>query len=313
LIVAAIVFAMACQRSGSSGVSDSPVVALVDEEAITLDHLRRAFKTSGTDLSFDDMSEPARAFKTDLLNQLIDQRLLIAEAHRLKLEVSRDELQEAMDQTKSAYSDEDFNSLLAAQQLSPDEWRDRLKKEILIQKLIQRAVEGPVEITDDEIQKYYGEHRKEFAQKETVRARQIMVGSEEEARQVRDRLLAGGRFDELARTQSLSPDRSKGGDLGYFSRGEMPEAFDVVFRMKVGELSPVIKTEYGYHLLTLVEHRPAKMLSETEAAERIRAILSENKREGLYSDWTADLRRKAKITVNYSFLLGATPEAAGKP
>ena len=115
----------------------------------------------------------------------------------------------------------------------------------------------------------------------------------------------GRDFSEIATLHSTSPDRFDGGDLGFFSMGEMPEEFDMVFGLKVGEISPVIQTGYGYHIFLVDEHLPARILNPDEAAERIRTTLIQNRRKSRYSGYVADLRQNAKININYSILFAS--------
>jgi peptidyl-prolyl cis-trans isomerase C len=114
--------------------------------------------------------------------------------------------------------------------------------------------------------------------------------------------MQGADFASLANARSLSPDKEQGGDLGFFTKGEMPEEFDIVFTLGIGKLSPIVKTAYGYHIFKVEELHPAKPMTPSEAAERIRAQLTQERREKLFTIWVAGLKEKTRITVNYQIL-----------
>jgi parvulin-like peptidyl-prolyl isomerase len=106
----------------------------------------------------------------------------------------------------------------------------------------------------------------------------------------------------MAKRVSLSPDAAQGGDLGFFGRDEMPSEFDPVFALPVGKLSPLIKSDYGYHLLLVEAKRPAARLTREEAGPEIRRRLEAERREAVYQEWLQELRGKAKVTVDWSQL-----------
>jgi peptidyl-prolyl cis-trans isomerase C len=192
--------------------------------------------------------------------------------------------------------------MLRHRQTSFEDWRERLRQELLSQKVINQAVPENIQTTEEEIQAYYKQHLKKFARPIEVRARQIVVANEEAAKTIRLQLVQGADFASLARAHSLSPDKEQGGDLGFFTKGEMPEEFDIVFALGAGKISPIVKTVYGYHIFKVEELHPAKPMTPSEAAERIRAQLTQERREKLFAVWVAGLKEKARITVNDQIL-----------
>ena len=308
-IMIAMLLAVSCQRSPSAPPVASSVVAMVDEEAITLTEFGKALEETRPDTGLVEADEAVRAYRRDLLDQLIDRRLFKAEATRLKLSVEAQELQEAIDQVQGDYSQEDFQQILKSQRVSFSEWKEKLQEDLLVRKLISQTVDSQISVTEKEITDYYKAHRNQFQQKERVRVRQIVVATQEEARQIRQLLISGQDFGEMAKARSLSPDKVQGGNLGFFAKGEMPEEFDVVFTLMAGKLSPIVKSSYGYHLFKVEERQTGKALTLTEATERIRTLLSEDKREGKFLEWVAGLRQKAKIRINYPLLDAPIPHS----
>lgn len=282
---------------------------MVDGEAITLTEFGKALEETRPDTGLVEAGEAARAYRRDLLDQLIDRRLFMAEATRLKLSVEAQELQEAIGQVQGDYSQEDFQQILKSQRVSFSEWKEKLREDLLVHKLISQRVDSQISVTEKEIADYYKDHRKQFQQKERVRVRQIVVATQEEAQQIRPLLIKGQDFGEIAEARSLSPDKVQGGDLGFFAKGEVPEEFDLVFTLGAGKTSPIVKSAYGYHLFKVEEHQTGKALTLTEATERIRTFLAEDKREGKFLEWVAGLRQKAKIRINYPLLDASIPHS----
>ena len=174
-----------------------------------------------------------------------------------------------------------------------------------MEKVIRQEVYAGSTVEESEIKTYFRQNREEFERPEQVRARQIVVAREDEGQRVLGLLRQGEPFDQVARDYSLSPDREQGGDLGYFSRGQMPDAFDdVVFKLPVGRLSDLIKTEYGYHIFLVEERRKAQRLTLSEVYDEIELRLRREKEENAYQAWLQELGVQAVIDVNWNLLRG---------
>jgi len=274
----------------------------VDARTITLDQFREEFKKTlqpNQTLSKQEQSELQRTF----LVRLIDRELVLAEADRLQATVTPEEIEAAFNQYHQDYPAGAFEEMLQEKRLTLEQWRRELEESLLMEKVVRRAVFSRLQVEEPEIQAYYDEHREEFDRPEQVRARQLVVATEEEGQRILGLLRQGQKFEELARRHSLSPDAEQGGDLGFFARGEMPPEFDeVVFSLPVGRLSDLVKSEYGYHLFLVEEHRQAKHLPLDEARETIRRSVMAAKEEAAYQDWLRELRSQARIEVDWSQL-----------
>ena len=302
---------ISCQSPPQPPSLGSSILVMINDEAITLSNFEKAFEETQSQAAFEMEGAALKSFKRELLDQLIDHRLFVAEATRLKISVEPPEIEEAVEQVQGDYSPEDFQRLLQSNTIGFEEWKENLKRDLLVRKLIHQMMSGPSEVTEKEIEDYYKMHRKDFERKEAVRARQILVATEDKARQIQKLLNSGQDFGEIAKAHSLSPDKDQGGDLGFFSRGEMPEEFDVVFTLKVGQLSSIVRSPYGHHLFRLEERRPGRTLPLVEASEQIRDLLGQSKREAQFKEWAAGLRQKAKIQINDRLLDAFSPPAKG--
>jgi peptidyl-prolyl cis-trans isomerase C len=289
----------ACKEKGEAS---SPVLVRVDGRSVTLEQFQKSFeKTLSPDrqLTAEEKSDLQRSF----LVQVVDRELALAEAARLGVAVTAQEVEAALLEHRRDYPGDTFEQMLREEGITLEDWRRELEEGLLLEKVIEQAVNAGVAASEAEIAAYYEEHQAEFDRPAQVRARQIVVAGKEEGEKLLARLKQGEPFAEVAGRHSLSPDAEQGGDLGFFARGEMPPEFDaVVFTLPVGRLSGLVKSEYGYHIFLVEERREAVRLPLAAAREEIRNRLLAEKEEKAYQQWLQDLRGKATIEVDWSLL-----------
>lgn len=179
--------------------------------------------------------------------------------------------------------------------------QERVKKDLAIQ-VWQKLQFDKVSVSDKELKNYYDNNKEEFNEKSSVHARHILVKEEDEAKAIEKQLksLSGdalkNKFIELAKEKSTGPTGPNGGDLGYFSEGQMvPEFNDKVFSMKVGTLSEPVKTQFGYHVIYLEDKKAQKTLSFTEVKSFIEQRLKMEKFKVVVEDKMKELKNKATI------------------
>jgi peptidyl-prolyl cis-trans isomerase C len=280
---------------------DPPLVR-IDGRVITLSQFKNDFEhtlPAGRTLSIDERGDLERAF----LVQAIDRALTLAEAGRLGIVITAEEQQAALKEYQKDYPGAALETMLQESGQTMEQWQAALAEGLLMEKVVRQSVYSRVSISDDEIGRYYKEHREEFDRPAQVRARQIVVGSEAEGQRILGLLRQGKDFAEVAREYSLSPDSEAGGDLGFFSRGQMPAEFDaVVFTLPVNRLSDLIKSEYGYHIFRVEESRKAVRLTLDEVRDAIREQLRATREEQTHLEWLQNLRERATIEVNWNLL-----------
>ncbi|MGW8313439.1 MAG: peptidylprolyl isomerase [Desulfuromonadales bacterium] len=278
-----------------------PLIRINDQQISKSDFLVEFEKSLQKDqpLSGIEREELQRSF----LVQFIDRELIHAEARRLNITLTEDDVEKALQSYRQDYPGTSFEAMLQDRGLTLQSWREELKESLIMEKLLEQAVYENVVVSDEEIAEYYKAHRDQFDRPAQVRARQIVVADEAQGKEVLGLLRQGKPFAEVAAQYSLSPDAQQGGDLGFFGRGEMPQEFDdIVFELPVNRLSDLVKSEYGYHIFLVEEKRKATRLSKQDAEQEIRAVLEANKREEVYLDWLQDLRARAVIAVDWSQL-----------
>ncbi|MFH1288101.1 MAG: peptidylprolyl isomerase [bacterium] len=217
----------------------------------------------------EEQNNALKVEQKKMLNLLIENKVILQNAKKAGIEVMPAEvnryLKEAISNMKKKFPDEEtFEKALLERQTSLTElrrlYRSRIGEELVIQRYVEQEVKSKIEVSEKEIDDYFEK------QKEEVRAKHILLKTEEEALAILDEIKAGGDFDELAKEKSEGPSAEKSGDLGYFRNGDMvPEFSDAVFQMKKGEISGPVKTQFGYHIIRLEDRRTI------EPGERIRA------------------------------------------
>ena len=280
----------------------STVLLRVDNRTVTQEEFLREFQKTlppEQNLTAEERGELQRAF----LVQIIDRELTLAEAGRLGINVEQAEVEAALQEHRKEYPVDAFEEMLKSRGLTLQQWRKELEEALLMEKVVREAVYADIAVSDEESATYYHEHRDEFDRPAQVRARQIVLANEADGQRVLGLLEQGGDFDAVARANSLSPDADQGGDLGFFSRGEMPPEFEaVVFSLPVGRNSDLIKTEYGYHIFRVEERREPVRLALPAVREEISEKLRSEKEEAAYQEWLQEQRNRAAIEVNWSLI-----------
>ncbi|MFH1812084.1 MAG: peptidyl-prolyl cis-trans isomerase [Pseudomonadota bacterium] len=286
------------------------VLALVDEQPLYAHELKRVL-AGYLQPGQDGASKVAVA--TALLDEMIGERVLLLEADRQGVQVSREEVTEVLERSAQGYRVRDFQELMHSVYLTPTLLRERVESRLRIERLVQKNVTAPPAFDDAALQAYYDSHLQEFQLPEQVRARQIVVRTREEAEKIREQARKQP-FDELARQHSVSPEAERGGDLGLFGRGGMPPVIeDTCFAIKPGEISDVVAGEFGFHLFQVVEARPAETILFEQARDRIAQDLAVEHRQTQASTYIAALKNKAQVVRHLDLLAGIVDSVAPTP
>ncbi len=235
-----------------------------------------------------------------VLERLIDREMMLAEAGRRGIRPSPGELEGTLSTTRVGMPAKELEATLAEAGTDREKWRLAAERDLTIEKL-QAAITAPVTVGEPEIDAWIATHRERRELPEEARAAQLLVRAEADAIEARRRIAGGAAFADVAREVSLSPDAERGGDLGYFARGQMPPEFDeTVFSLPRGQLSEVVASPYGFHLFLVLDRRPGRFRSDVEVRADVRTALLASKREEAFRAWLADARARARITYNRS-------------
>ncbi len=261
-----------------SGCGDRGVVASVGKTKITLGEFKE--RISNLPKRYQIV---VRKRKREYLEELINDTLLYQEALKNKLDRDKDALKVI----------------------------EEAKKKILIAKLLNDKVDGAIDITDEEVTDYYNKNNEKFMSPELMRVSHILTPTRKEAEELLARIKKGDEFGQVAREKSVDPTAQNGGDIGYFPKGQLiPEFEFACSTLKVGEVSDVVMTKLGYHLIKLTDRKEPQLLPLEKVRDRIKQVIKAMERQRLFNELLAKVREKNKVKVNENLLSKFGEESA---
>jgi len=249
------------------------------------------------------------ALRNSIINHLIEKELLYQEARKQKIVVEKATVDEKIDVLRKRFpSEKAFQDEIGQMNLSEEILISQIKKDLAVQQLVEKEILVHVTVSEQDIQSFYDSHREQFKEPETVRASHILIkskpdadpASKEEKRgkleAIKKRLDQGEDFAVLAKEFSHCPSGEKGGDLGYFARGKMVKPFeDAAFSMNPGEVSGIVVTSFGFHLIKVTDKKPGHTILYNEAKEMIKQRLHRVKFIEEKNRYVAELKKKGKV------------------
>jgi peptidyl-prolyl cis-trans isomerase C len=278
-------FVISCSKK-----ENGTVLATIDGEDISLQEFNKELDKIPANMK---MLVATQTGKKNYLDRLIIKRLLLKEAKKEKVE-----------------SEKDFQDRLSD-----------IKDQLLIESVLKKKITADTKITDEDLKKYYEANKEAFKKDKEINTRHILLKSDEEAKQVLAKLQKGEDFAELAKKYSIDPQAAQsGGELGYHPKGTlMPEYEEAASKLtKVGQISGIVRTKYGFHIIKLEGTRPAAYVPFDEVKEFMKQKIAQEKQTELLDKYVNDLKKGAKITIKEELLKeekteGVKPEAPGKP
>ena len=252
----------------------SDKVASVNGTAISRSDLDREVKLWTDRMASQGRQVPpaqVNVVRTQILESLINQELLYQSSKKNNIKVDQKTIDERYDSIKNRFkTEEEFKEAIAKMDVTEATIRTQLKKGLAIDELLKKKVVKDIKVTEEESRKYYDENPEQFKQAEQVKASHILIKVEPtaddakktEARKkietVQGKLKKGDEFGAVAKEYSEGPSKSRGGDLGYFKRGQMVKPFeDAAFSMNIDQVSGVVETQFGYHIIKVTDKKPA--------------------------------------------------------
>jgi peptidyl-prolyl cis-trans isomerase SurA len=278
------------------------IVATIDGEPVTAYEVHKYAGERGLD---GDATDAA-------LQALITDRLLEKEVKALGIAARDEEIDRYIGeiQQRNGLDPQRFEQALTAQGMTVASYRERVKAEIEKAQLVNREIRQRVNVSPEEIRRYYEAHLDEYGVRDRVKVRHILIvpaggdpddvaRARAKAEEVRALAARGKNFADLAREYSQGPGADKGGELGTFGRGEMERPLDeAAFALKPGQVSPVVETPAGFHILRVDEHIAAGHRPLDEVRDEIRESLYNQALEDRFQNWLSrDLRERHHVEV----------------
>lgn len=287
-------------------------VAVVNGVVITRDqydkelqvHLERVSR-QGKQISDDQMAE----LKKDILEGLIEREVLYQESRKADIKIDDQKVNDQLAGIKKRFqSEEEYEKSLKSMNLTEAEIKIQIQRGLAIRELIDIKVADKIVITDEETKAYYDANPQFFQQPGQVKASHILIKVEPtadepkkaEARkkitEVQQKLKDGGDFAALAKEYSEGPSSTRGGDLGYFRRGQMVGPFEeAAFSMKPNEVSDLIETRFGYHLIKVYDKKPEQTLAYADVKDKIAQRLKQEKVQKDATQYVENLTKGAEV------------------
>lgn len=288
------------------------IVAKVNGTAIKAVDLRRAKKVMlsgqpGMQIPPDRQKE----FDQQALSQLISAELLYQAGQKMAAKDIEKQVDDKLAQSKARFPKaEDFAKAIKELEMDETELRDYTRRDLIITNFIEQTIVPKVTVTEEESKKFYDQNPDKFNRAETVRASHILLGvdakasaedkkkAREKAEKLRKDLAGGADFAALAKENSTCPSSQQGGDLGFFGKGQMVPAFEkAAFALKPGEVSDIVETQFGYHIIKLMEKKPVETVPFKDVRPRIEEFLKGQKVSAAVNDFLTAAKKTATIEM----------------
>jgi len=296
--------------------SPTDVIAEVDGSKLTRAQLDRELKMKLQEMQgkipAEKMTQATASLRKELVNDFIIRTLLLNEVNRRKIVATDKEIAERMNIMKESLpAGTTMEEFLKKSGISSEQLRQEITLGIRINKLVNTAKTAKATPSDKEISQFYKENKEKFRAPEAVHARHILVAKtagedekaktakREKAENLRKQLLGGTDFAAVAQANSDCPSKGQGGDLGTFSKGQMVKPFeDAAFSQKKNEIGPVVETDFGYHIIQVIDHQPSKIQSLDKGTKlKISAFLQQKKKYEAFNEIMQQLKAKAHIVI----------------
>ena len=272
-----------------------------DAVQFELDRLVRFYMSHG--MTMDEVKRNLPKLEEKALDQAIGAKLLLDRAQELDIPLMAADIDAEVSKVVTQVGGpENYKKALDAQGITEVQFRKELEKGAKVNKLVEQACAGVADPTEDEVAKFYEAHKAEFVVPHQVLCQHILAkGSDDAAldkiKAIRERIVSGGAdFAEEAKKNSDCPSGQEGGSLGWFGRGMMVPEFDkVAFEMKKGEVSGVVSTQFGYHIIYKADEKGGGQQTLVDVHDQVKDLLRHEARGRAMDAFVAELRANAKI------------------
>ena len=272
-----------------------------DAVQFELDRLVRFYMSHG--MTMDEVKQNLPKLEEKALDQAIGAKLLLDRAQELDIPLMAADIDAEVSKVVTQVGGpENYKKALDAQGITEVQFRKELEKGAKVNKLVEQACAGVADPTEDEVAKFYEAHKAEFVVPHQVLCQHILAkGSDDAAldkiKAIRERIVSGGAdFAEEAKKNSDCPSGQEGGSLGWFGRGMMVPEFDkVAFEMKKGEVSGVVSTQFGYHIIYKADEKGGGQQTLVDVHDQVKDLLRHETRGRAMDAFVAELRANAKI------------------
>jgi peptidyl-prolyl cis-trans isomerase SurA len=289
------------------------VVAKVNSEIITLSSVNERVELLRQKYIGETESRSEKEVLDEALNTIVEEKLQLQEGKKRGLEVDDSAVEAAVKdiEQKNGLQEGQLATMLESEGRSMESYKNHIRDQILVSKVTRFELGSRVSISERNIAKYYHKNQKDFWDPGKARVRHILILTEKglsadkkkekylQAKEILGEVKSGKDFADAAREYSEDISASEGGDVGFVEKGKMvPEFENAVYSMEEGEISDIVETEYGYHIIKVEEVLKGGTLPLKDVKNKIQFILSNEKQKSAYEEWIAELRKSAFIEIS---------------
>jgi len=315
VILGFVILGFAGGLSTSEAVVDR-VVAVVNEEVITLSEVDRVIapflKEAVKAEDRLERKEQLNRIRRQALDTLIEEKLIDFEVKKAGIKVTPREVEAIVDDIKkqNKATQQDLEMALAKEGMTFEQYKTQIEKRVLRTKLVQWSVKVEPKASEKQLRDFYEQNAERYKTPETFRPAHILFGIPKEAppekvqevrkkcQEVLERIRKGEDFGEMALLYSQDPSAKERGDLGYFKKGELLPAFEKELnRLRVGEVGGIIRTEFGFHLIKLLDRRGGTPMPFEEAKARVQREYFESEMDRAVRRFITSLKEKSVIDI----------------
>jgi len=306
LTVGAFLFAIWSAVSGLASAAhlEDRILAVVNSDLIMMSDVKQELEPERQRIARqhrgDELAQRLRTAEYMALTKMIERRLQLQEAKARGVDVSDQEVKQALEQMKRQGEKLDEADPVT---------RRNVRDQLTLLKVVDREVRSGVMVGDGEMKRYYQEHQDRFALPEEYTLSQILIlprspddtaDAKEKARRVMAELKKGEKFEDLALQYSDGPNASRGGRLGFVRQGELLPAIErAIAPLVPGGISDIIETPEGFHIMRVEEKKPKQFRPFEEVKFEIQALVFQQKSEDVFQSWLVDLKNKAYIEIKF--------------
>ena len=288
------------------------ILATVNDVPITSQEVIREAAIIEADIRLRNPTwsrEQIAKLNNQLVETLIERELLYQRAQQRNIEIRARWVERSLAELKAKIGNAAaFNNYLKSIDLTEEQMKERIKKGLIVRRLLHREVIRQIRVSEAEMQAFFRKHPEFFVRRDQIRVRQIFIAADQRAdasaraqalmriQSIQNQLGRGASFAALALEYSEDPSKARGGDLGYVERSQLIPSFaDAAFSLQDGEISDIVETPLGYHLIQMVDRIPSAQMAYRNARAKIERTLRRNKEQAATTAYIRRLMNQANI------------------
>jgi len=296
-----LVLVWGCVACSTNTGSNKAVVIRVGDRSIRGEDIKRIVKFT----SFENGIPKSAVWSsiTNLVNKIVDDALILEYGKDKGIELDDIALERAIQGIAKDYPEESFKEMLLTRCIDYKEWKQRLRERLLIRKIVKERTKSIGPVSYEAIRSYYEQRPDEFSHPSRVKFVHIIANSRSDAEDLLSRLRAGEDIQKIVQKQTLDQAVQLEAGARWHSKSMLPPAIsNAAFSLPIGQISPVIQTPYGFHVIQVVERELAGRKGFLEVIGQIEEALLNKEKETHYARWLEELRQHYPVAVNYTLL-----------